>query len=52
LFQAGNPTATIISLSTLKDFDLKEAFVQMAIRDAGGIEVLLNILETDESNHS
>ena len=49
-FQAGNPTATIISLSTLKDYDLGDKCVQMAVRDSGGLEVLLNILETDESN--
>jgi len=47
--KAGNPTATIIAMSSLRDFNLREDFVQMAIREAGGLEVLLNILETDEN---
>lgn len=47
--KAGNPTATIIAMSSLRDFNLRENFVQMAIKEAGGLEVLLNILETDEN---
>lgn len=47
--KAGNPTATIIAMSSLRDFNLRERFVQMAIKEAGGLEVLLNILETDEN---
>jgi hypothetical protein len=48
-FKAGNPTATIIALASLRDFELEDKFVQMAIKDSGGLEVLLNILETDEN---
>ncbi|CAG7823011.1 unnamed protein product [Allacma fusca] len=47
--KAGNPTATIISLSSLRDFNLRDKFVQHAIKDSSGLEVLLNILETEES---
>lgn len=47
--KAGNPTATIIAMSSLRDFNLRENYVQMAIKEAGGLEVLLNILETDEN---
>jgi hypothetical protein len=47
--KAGNPTATIIAMSSLRDFNLRENFVQMAIKEAAGLEVLLNILETDEN---
>lgn len=47
--KAGNPTATIIAMSSLRDFNLRDYYVQMAIKEAGGLEVLLNILETDEN---
>ena len=47
--QAGNPTATIISMSSLRDFNLRDKYVQMAIRESAGLEVLLNILETEEN---
>ncbi|CAB4053895.1 Armadillo repeat-containing protein gudu,Armadillo repeat-containing protein 4 [Lepeophtheirus salmonis] len=43
----GNLTATIISLCNLADFDLKKEYCQIAIMDAGGLEVLANLLETD-----
>lgn len=46
--KAGNPTATIIALSSLRDNDLTDEMIQRAIKESGGIEVLLNILETDE----
>lgn len=45
--KAGNPTATIIAMSSLRDFNLKENYVQMAIKEASGLEVLLNILEVN-----
>ncbi|CAL8113505.1 unnamed protein product [Orchesella dallaii] len=47
--KAGNPTATIIALSSLRDSDLTDDVIQRGIKESGGIEVLLNILETDES---
>ncbi|ODM98597.1 Armadillo repeat-containing protein 4 [Orchesella cincta] len=47
--KAGNPTATIIAMSSLRDFNLRDNYVQLAIKEAGGLEVLLNILETDEN---
>ena len=43
----GNQTATVISLCNLADFDLDKEYVQVAIMDAGGIEVLATLLETD-----
>lgn len=47
--KAGNQTATIIALSALRDYNLRDDVIQRAIKDSGGMEVLLNILETDES---
>jgi len=46
--KAGNPTATIIALSSLRDNDLTDEMVQRGIKECGGVEVLLNIVETDE----
>ena len=46
--QAGNQTATIVSLACLKDHDLTTEVNQLAIKDIGGLEVLINLLETDE----
>ena len=44
----GNQTATIIALCNLVDFDLTKDYCQLAIMDAGGLEVLSNLLETDD----
>ncbi|TRY78815.1 hypothetical protein TCAL_06231 [Tigriopus californicus] len=44
----GNQTATVIALCVLNDFDLTKEYAQLAIMDAGGLEVLSNLLETDE----
>ena len=44
----GNQTATIIAICNLVDFDLKKEHVQLAILDAGGLEVLANLLETED----
>jgi hypothetical protein len=44
----GNQTATIISLCNLVDFNLKKEYVQVAIMDAGGLEVLTNLLDTED----
>ena len=46
--QAANQTATIMSLCCLKDHDLTTAINLTAIRDTGGLEVLVNLLETDD----
>lgn len=46
--QAGNQTATIVSLACLKDHDLTTEVNQSAIKDIGGLEVLTNLLETDD----
>lgn len=48
LLQAGNQTATIVSLCCLKDHDLTTEINQTAIRDIGGLEVLVNLLETND----
>ena len=45
--KGGNPTATVIALSSIRDFNLSIETCQSAIRDAGGLEVLVNLLETD-----
>ena len=37
----GNQTATIIALCNLVDFDLQKEAIQVAIMDAGGLEVKL-----------
>jgi hypothetical protein len=45
--RCGNPTATIIAICALRDFDLNNEFNQIAIRDVGGLETLVNLLDTD-----
>ncbi|CAF4560937.1 unnamed protein product [Rotaria socialis] len=46
--KGGNPTATVIALSSIRDFNLSIEICQLAIRDVGGLEVLVNLLETDD----
>ena len=46
--QGGNQTATIIALCALMDFNLVQDTCQLAIRDVGGLEVLINLLDTDQ----
>ena len=46
--QSGNQTATIIALCAMRDFNLQQETCQLAIRDVGGLEVLINLLETEE----
>lgn len=46
--KGGNPTATVIALSSIRDFNLSMEICQLAIRDVGGLEVLVNLLETDD----
>lgn len=45
--RCGNPTATIIAICALRDFDLNNEVNQLAIRDIGGLETLVNLLDTD-----
>ncbi|KAI5750917.1 hypothetical protein M8J77_002423 [Diaphorina citri] len=45
--KAGNQTATIVALACLKDHNLNTEINQSAIRECGGLEVLVNLLETD-----
>lgn len=40
----GNQTATIIALCVLSDFDLAKEHCQLAILDAGGLEVTIRML--------
>jgi hypothetical protein len=46
--QGGNQTATIIALCSMRDFNLAQETCQLAIRDVGGLEVLINLLDTEE----
>lgn len=47
--KGGNQTATIIALCSMRDFNLEMETCQLAIRDVGGLEVLINLLDTDEN---
>lgn len=47
-FQGGNQTATIIALCAMRDFNLNQETIQLAIRDVGGLEVLINLLDTED----
>ncbi|NXX80639.1 ARMC4 protein, partial [Urocolius indicus] len=47
--KGGNPTATVIALCAMRDFDLAQDTCQLAIRDTGCLEVLINLLDTDET---
>ena len=46
--QGGNQTATVISLCLLLDFDLTQEASHLAIRDNGGLDTLINLLETED----
>ncbi|XP_022609806.1 armadillo repeat-containing protein 4 [Seriola dumerili] len=46
--KAGDQTATVLTLCAMMDFDLMQETCQLAIRDVGGLEVLINLLDTDE----
>ncbi|CAF1068177.1 unnamed protein product [Rotaria magnacalcarata] len=46
--KGGNPTATVIALSSIRDFNLSIETCQVAIRDVGGLDVLVNLLETED----
>jgi armadillo repeat-containing protein 4 len=47
--KGGNQTATIIALCSMRDFNLSQEACQFAIRDVGGLEVLINLLDTEDS---
>ncbi|KAF5307658.1 hypothetical protein FQR65_LT06713 [Abscondita terminalis] len=46
--KTGNQTATVVALCCLKDHDLRTEINQLAIQDIGGLEVLINLLETKD----
>ncbi|KAI8904118.1 armadillo-type protein [Gorgonomyces haynaldii] len=46
--RSGNQTATIIAICSLRDFDLSHEVNQLAIRDVGGLETIVNLLDTDD----
>ncbi|NXN86564.1 ARMC4 protein, partial [Bombycilla garrulus] len=46
--KGGDPTATVIALCSMRDFDLSQETCQLAIKDTGCLEVLINLLDTQE----
>ncbi|XP_029038268.1 armadillo repeat-containing protein gudu isoform X1 [Osmia bicornis bicornis] len=46
--KAGNQTATMVALCLLKDYDLQSKIIQKAIQGMGGLEILVNLLETKD----
>ncbi|KAF3421074.1 hypothetical protein E2986_04965 [Frieseomelitta varia] len=46
--KAGNETATMVAVCLLKDYDLTNRIIQKAIREMGGLEILVNLLETKD----
>ena len=46
--KAGNQTATVVALCCLKDHDLTTQINQIAIQEIGGLEVLTNLLESND----
>ncbi|XP_078283647.1 outer dynein arm-docking complex subunit 2 isoform X2 [Rhinoraja longicauda] len=46
--KGGNQTATVIALCSMRDFNLSSETCQLAIRDMGGLEVLVNLLDTED----
>ena len=47
--KACNQTATVIALCSMMDYNLQSANCQYAIKDVGGLEVLINLLETGDT---
>ncbi|KAM3593279.1 uncharacterized protein V6R79_009296 [Siganus canaliculatus] len=45
--KGGNQTASVLTLCAMMDFNLMQETCQLAIRDVGGLEVLINLLDTD-----
>ncbi|NWQ62845.1 ARMC4 protein, partial [Neopipo cinnamomea] len=48
--KAGDPTATVIALCSMRDFNMAQESYQLAFRDTGCLEVLINLLDTEETN--
>ena len=48
--KSGNQTATLIALCAMRDFNLQQETCQLAIRDVGGLELLINLLDTESTN--
>nr|CAI5868095.1 unnamed protein product [Callosobruchus analis] len=46
--KTGNQTATVVALCCLKDHDLSTEINQTAIQEIGGLEILINLLETKD----
>ncbi|XP_017879578.1 armadillo repeat-containing protein gudu [Ceratina calcarata] len=46
--KAGNQTATMVSVCLLKDYDLTSRIIQRAVQEIGGLEILVNLLETKD----
>ncbi|XP_069770612.1 outer dynein arm-docking complex subunit 2 isoform X1 [Narcine bancroftii] len=46
--KGGNQTATVIALCSMRDFNLSSETCQLAIQDVGGLEVLINLLDTED----
>ncbi|CAK9833273.1 Armadillo repeat-containing protein gudu [Anthophora retusa] len=46
--KAGNQTATMVAVCLLKDYDLTSRIIQKAIQEMGGLEILVNLLETKD----
>ncbi|XP_020288030.1 armadillo repeat-containing protein 4 [Pseudomyrmex gracilis] len=46
--KGGNQTATMVSLCLLKDYELTNKVIQKAIHEMGGLEILVNLLETND----
>ncbi|XP_053916589.1 outer dynein arm-docking complex subunit 2 isoform X2 [Cuculus canorus] len=46
--KGGNPTATVIALCFMRHFNLAQEPCKLAIRDSGCLEVLINLLDTEE----
>lgn len=46
--KSGNAIPTMVSLCCVTDIDLTRQINQMAIRDCGGIDILVNLLDTND----
>ncbi|NWI60490.1 ARMC4 protein, partial [Calyptomena viridis] len=46
--KGGDPTATLIALCSMRDFNMAQESCQLAVRDTGCLEVLINLLDTEE----
>ncbi|NXM97107.1 ARMC4 protein, partial [Sylvia borin] len=46
--KGGDPTATLIALCSMRDLNLSQEACQLAIKDTGCLEVLINLLDTEE----